>query len=400
MQAVPAYAETQNIVFKNFSENVILEPVNNEALLYKTIDDLKVKLSHRVIIKIKSDIDQSVLQKKFTFLNQVKLHYKAQSFSYCLAEIDPMINMQEALARLEKEPLVLLVQPDLLQLTDKESHQSDDHKNSDHDMNHYIESLKIADRWGFTRGKNIRIAVIDDGFDLKHEDLAEVNLAFSYDVETRTLDSSPKYPVDKHGTQVAGIIFAQHNNIGIDGIAPEAELIAIRHADTWTSRTLLSFYLSKMAKADVVNCSWTSRLLMQPVAEVIKDMALTGRNGLGSVMIFAAGNKRRLISQNENEAGLPDVVAVGAIGNDGQRLNLSNYGPTVNTFTYGKRIRTTGWGNEYSSLTGTSAAAAIVSGVVALILSIDNTIELSELKSKLNFALLTEELQIEEHGKK
>lgn len=400
MQMVSASAETQRIVFKNFSIEVALEAVNGETLLYKMASGLKVRLAHRVIIKTIPDVEQTKLQETFSFLKQVTLYYKAQNFAYYLAELDSKIDMQEALVRLEKDPLVLLVQPDLLQLADKESHQADEHQDAHHDASDYIEKLKIPDQWKLSKGKGIHIAIIDDGFDLKHEDLKEAQLAFAYDVETRTLDPSPRYPADRHGTQIAGIIFAQHNDIGIDGIAPEAELIAIRHADTWTSRTLLSFYLAKIAKADVVNCSWTSPSLMQPVAEVIQDLATTGRKGLGSIMIFAAGNKRRSISKNENEAGLPDVIAVGAIDNNEQRLKLSNYGPMVNVFTYGQRIRTTSWGNEYSLLTGTSAAAAIVSGMTALLLSANNAIELSELKSKLSSILSTEQSQINLYERK
>lgn len=384
LHSVGATAVTPTIVFNNFGDKVTLEPVNRDLKRYTTANGLLVQLNHRVLLKTEPDITKLELRHRFSFMDKVTLHYKAENFNFFVADLDQDAAIQDVLNQLSADPLIMLVQPDLLQIADKRHHQTGGagHLNNANDT--YLEKLDVKKLWRNSKGAGVRIAIIDDGFDLQHEEFAGSRIAFQYDVEESRLDASPKYPLDSHGTQVMGVIFAQHNGVGIDGIAPEAELIAIRHADTWTSRSLLGFYLAKMAQADIVNCSWTSPLLMQPVAEVIADLVVSGRQGLGTLVVFAAGNKRRQIQPGENEAGLPGVSVIGSINRNGDRMVKSNYGPLVKYYTYGDGIRTTALNNAYVLMRGTSVAAAISTGMAALILGHNNTIGLSALQKELS----------------
>ena len=83
--------------------------------------------------------------------------------------------------------------------------------------------VDIAHKQGLT-GKGVKIAVIDSGADLSHEDL-KYKEAISF-----LGDNNSQPPIDYfgHGTHVAGIIAAQDNGKGVIGVAPDAEIYSLR----------------------------------------------------------------------------------------------------------------------------------------------------------------------------
>ena len=322
----------QDIQFRNFDKIITLLKIDGDTYLLD--NKIQVKVTNRVVVKAENRLNRDALLRADKRVTDVTKLYISNNYTYYLLSFNDPDNLKSILRLSADLPMVKNVQPDLLQLRSKEAFPAG--------MNpaaNYIEELNIKELWDTTKGENARIAIIDDGFDLNHPDLRGVNLMFGYDVETNTLDPSPKSPLDIHGTRIAGIIFARHNGIGIDGIAPDAQLIAVRHADTWTSKMLLSFYLAKTAGADVVNCSWNSRILLEPVADVINDLTTSARNNLGAAVVFAAGNKGKPVEKGGSEASLPDVITVGS-ADDGKRLPFSNYGENVDVYTYGKNILT------------------------------------------------------------
>src|SRR5690606_6075268 len=97
--------------------------------------------------------------------------------------------------------------------------------------------------------KPVRLAIIDDGFNFKHPEFSAINLVFEYDADQKTSSASPKGELDQHGTLVAGLIVATADKKGIDGLAPDVELIAIRQASSWTSDMVLAFSVARMMRA-------------------------------------------------------------------------------------------------------------------------------------------------------
>jgi subtilisin family serine protease len=168
--------------------------------------------------------------------------------------------------------------------------------------------------------------------------------------------AKPVSKYDTHGTLVAGVIFASHNNFGANGIAPKSSFIAIRQPYNTTSQTILAFTLAKLAKADIINCSWNSPHLLEPVYDVLnhytKDIAI----------VFSAGNNSKRLIKNKTEASMDSVITV---GNSEQ---YSNYGEIVDIKTY-SHTYTTKAGGGYVEFSGTSASAPIVTGLLALYLS-------------------------------
>jgi subtilisin family serine protease len=224
----------------------------------------------------------------------------------------------------------------------------------------------------------VKIAIIDDGFDLQHADLQHVKQVFTYDIENNSTQTQSRNFYQQHGTQVAGIIFAEHNQLGIDGIAPKAGLIAIRQPSSWTSKTLLSFQLAQIAGADIINNSWHTRHLFEPIADVVNDLAVNGRNGLGVAVVFSAGNSGLELPALSSEALIDKAIVVGAIGKNGQRLASSNFGDSVDFFTYGDSALSTSNHNKYKDFGGTSLSTAVTSGMLALVFSQNEKIPLKQ----------------------
>jgi len=267
--------------------------------------------------------------------------------------------------KLREEDFIIYAQPDILQKR----------------QNHLDKQLTIASRyhlneiWKKTKGEGVKVAIIDDGFNLDHEDLKGLKLAFEYDVEQRQLNSSPKISHDKHGTQVAGIIFAQHNNKGIDGIAPNAELIAIRQTSSLTSHSILAFTVAHLAEADIINCSWKSSILLEPVYDVIIDIIKYGRKGKGTAIVFSAGNNAEEVLPYVTEASISEAIVVGAT------QAYSNYGKSVD-FILPSGIKTTKQ-KGYGRFGGTSATASVMSGLIALKMSANKTLDTKEIINQL-----------------
>lgn len=340
---------------------------------------VKVKTTGRIVVKAAPGVGKDALHRVDTQVTEVTELYLLDSGSYFAISFPDPEALEQILVRFISSPLVLAAQPDLLQIHDKSGRSAIHREPAD-----YIRKLGIDGLWKDTRGRGVKVAIIDDGFDLNHEDLHGVALTFGYDLESGTLDPSPRLAFDTHGTEVAGIIFARHNGLGIDGIAPEADFIAIRHPDTWTSQTILSFYLAKIAGADIINCSWKSRYLLEPIADVINDLTSKGRGGKGVVMIFAAGNEGTALTDHGSEAALPGVITVGAAGKDGRPLKFSNFGKWVDVYTFGRNIMTTSNGaKKYALFSGSSASAAIVSGTIALFLSREPDLGLTDVHQKI-----------------
>jgi hypothetical protein len=232
---------------------------------------------------------------------------------------------------------------------------------------------------------NTIIAVYDSGMDLTHPDLNLFPL--SYDVAS---DSSPSTIKDTHGTGCAGIIAAiGNNNIGITGIASSCPIMSITlpsvnpRDSTSGNRLAKGFQFAADNGCSVISCSWSVGIPPSPyLNNVILDVIKNGRNGLGSVVVFSAGNDNRSWP-NYPASSIEDIVVVGAMSPCGERKSElscdggnwgSNYGEKLDVVAPGIFIPTTdlldNTGYNYEFL-GTSAACPHVSAIAGLILSVN-----------------------------
>ena len=366
--------------FPNFGKVWCLVPAANDyppGVYRVSGKDLQVSLSDRLIVRANGFTRESLqaLDSRIEAVSELYLMDDAVYYSINVGVTDRLPAVMRSLSKVQG---VSLVQPDILQLRAK--HAADVPVST---PSTYLSQLGIPELWPATpQGRGVRVAVIDDGFDLNHEELQHTRVIFSYDTASRSQDVSPGGEDDSHGTRVAGTIFAAHNGVGIDGIAPQASLIAIRQPDTWTSHTILSFYLSKLSQADIVNASWRSQWLLEPMADIVADLAQNGRRGKGSAVVFSAGNSGINLVEDDSESQLQAAVVIGADNGQGQRTRFSNYGQTVDAYLYGKAAPAVVPGG-YGRFSGTSLSAAVASGYFALLLSQDPSLTLHQLVARL-----------------
>ncbi|MDT0647254.1 S8 family peptidase [Zunongwangia sp. F260] len=188
----------------------------------------------------------------------------------------------------------------------------------------------------------------------------------------------------KHGTHVAGIIAAQrNNNIGIDGVANNVEIMAIRavpDGDEYDKDIALAIRYAVDNGAKIINTSFGKYFSTNP-EWVMDELRYAAENDV--LIVNAAGNEsidldQTMVYPNDQSPEVPEEISnsfltVGALNFEyGSELvsGFSNYGRTnVDVFAPGSKIWSTTPNNEYEFLQGTSMAAPAVSGVAAMIRS-------------------------------
>lgn len=247
--------------------------------------------------------------------------------------------------------------------------------------------INVESAWQLIKGKNtVTVSVLDTGVDLQHEDLANSLL------QGMTVGDSIGYGAPKnwtksdskgHGTCCAGIIGAIDNNVGIMGVASGIRILPVNIAPYPCSSENQYGFASHFEKAqailwaypksDILSCSWKcgpSKMIEYAITEARKK----GRNGKGTIVVFAAGNDTSAVAFPGTVDG---VLTVGAIERNGSKCTFSNTGSSLDLVAFGWDITTTdvtgslGYtANGYFwGFNGTSAACPQVAGVAALMLS-------------------------------
>lgn len=241
--------------------------------------------------------------------------------------------------------------------------------------------MKACDAWNISKGENIIVAVVDQGIQLNHEDLAANIHSSSFNSETGT---SPSQVFGDHGSHCAGIIGAvQNNNKGISGIAPKSKLMSV-------SNSLAGTPTSRMKRADGINWawqngaavitnSWGSSIMYTVIDDAINNALTQGRNGKGSVVLFATGNDYGAVGYPAKSN--PKILAVGANTRHGLRASFSNYGTELDVVAPGEDIYSTLANNNYGNMSGTSMATPYVAGVAALILAVNPALSEQEVRN-------------------
>lgn len=207
--------------------------------------------------------------------------------------------------------------------------------------------VNVTAAWEVTRGKDIVIAIIDDGVDIDHEEFdLPGKIVHPRDVTEDSDDARPKdrTGADNHGTACAGVACAagQHH---ASGVAPEAKLMPIRLRSSLGSQAEAeAFEWAANHGADVISCSWgpvdgawwnpddarhNHTVRLPDSTRLAIDYAIRqGRDGKGCVIAWAAGNGNESV-ENDGYASYDKVIAVAACNDRNTRCVYSDFGDSV-----------------------------------------------------------------------
>ena len=266
-------------------------------------------------------------------------------------------------------------------------------------------NIDIESVWNEYRGKGVKIGVIDSQIDFTHSDLdGNYDLKSDYNFDQKSGDVSFTVKgADHHGTLVAGVIAAEGNNgVGSVGIASEATLVGYGvnyGAADAVDQVIKALHMS--SAVDVVNNSYSFNRpftdnfnKVSTLEAAVADPAETGRGGLGTVVVFSAGNGGGDDSSNfHNLQNSPYSIAVGAVDRDGEASSFTSLGANVLLSAAGRDVFTTEPGERFETkATGTSFSAPAVSAVAGLMLEANDQLGYRDVQQILGLSARREGL--------
>ena len=292
-------------------------------------------------------------------------------------------------------------------------------KNYGQGLNYKIGAdIKIEQAWEYTLGDAVRVGIIDDGIDKFHEDVDYVD-GYSVDNPTARLPFHSASNTNNHGTQAATLIAGKKNDRGSVGVAPEARLYIVNiDRSSSVSNVVEAFLWMERNRVQVVSNSWGSYNVPDPISGVIIHMINTSNRGQGIPIVFAVGNDNKNLDAEgvNDESEIPGVIAVGGSTPFDNRYQKSNYGENltlvapatdlivgrkfdkgVNTALAvqtcaikiclsksGTRLYTNAAESVlYMKESGTSLAAPIVAGGIALMMEVNDKLTAIQVKEIL-----------------
>jgi len=239
----------------------------------------------------------------------------------------------------------------------------------------HLSRINALAAWDAAAGQGVTIAVLDTGVDATHPDLAAQIVAGwnFYDNNSNSAD------VNGHGTAVAGTAAAAFNNgIGVASVAGAAKIMPIRVTDSggYASASTIAQGLAWAADrgARVANVSISGlpgNATIQTAANYLRSK--------GGLLVASAGN-------TGSDPGLAEdrtMVVASATGSSDTLTSWSSFGRYVTVSAPGDYIWTTQRGGTYGQWWGTSFAAPVAAGVIALMMSARPDLSASQIESLL-----------------
>lgn len=302
---------------------------------------------------------------------------------HCIVfEVPASVPLDTVMAQLAADPRVESAQP----LRNFQTHSLHPHGGAHYDdpyvgLQENLTSMQVEQAHQWSRGRGVRVAVIDSGVDDAHPDLAR-RITLSRDL-TGLRNTARK---EKHGTAVAGVIAADAGNgEGIVGIAPEATVLALRacwqladaerrdagsRCNSFTLAQAITLAIAE--RADIINMSLSGPA--DPLLERLLRKALAmGKIVVGAVPETMAGGT----AEAGFPANLPGVLAVAS-----QEAGSADGTPGT-LYAPGRKVLTLRPEARYDFEDGSSMAAANVTGVVALLLAAQPRLTAAEIRELL-----------------
>jgi thermitase len=240
----------------------------------------------------------------------------------------------------------------------------------------------------------IRVAVLGDGIDAGHPDLAGT-------VVGRFDALRARGPWNWHGTACAGLIAGRgQDGTGIRGVAAGCSLLDVRVGRMEIAGAAWMTGIGAICRgiewswreagAAVILLGWTEALESPEIRSAIEAARTRGRDGRGCLIVAAAGDQPGPVAF---PGSLPNLLTVAASNSfdeaknpwtrDGEPGWGSAHGPEVDLLAPGVQVLSTGPGGRRIRFGGTAAAAAMVAGACALVLSLRPHLTEAELRELL-----------------
>ena len=339
-------------------------PPTTGAGLNPDLADTRTAFSKSVIVTLATDLDMSLqrtradLAEEFDLVSLYAWPLESIDLHCVVFEIDDDRQPQEVAEALAADRRIESAQP-VQSFTQQSSSYDDPH----YELQHGLQHLRVENLHQWSTGRGVRVAVVDTGIDAGHPDLQDSLVSSQRFIRPRETKGRV------HGTAVAGIIAASANNkLGVVGVAPDAELISLQACverelgapglcDTFSLAKALDFAI--MNEIQVLNLSFSGPadpLLRRLIRQAIRR----------EIIVVAAMNEGR--SEMGFPASMTDVIAVGTTNLQGALELESSQAGFAALAAPGVDILTTVPGGGYDFLSGSSFAAAHVSGIAALVL--------------------------------
>jgi len=234
-----------------------------------------------------------------------------------------------------------------------------------------IPMVQAEEAWhlGVT-GQGVKVCVMDTGIDVNHEDFVTEHLdGTSAITELHDWDSDG----NGHGTHVSGTIAAAHNDLGVVGVAPDAEIFTVKVFNDnggwiYASDLVENAYRCLENGAYIINMS-----LGGPGSSEAESRGFEALHADGALLVAASGNSGSY--EMSYPASYPEVVSVAAVDENGSLAYFSTYNEMVDIAAPGVNVLSTvptpsnDLRSPYGIKSGTSMASPHVAGVAALLFS-------------------------------
>lgn len=388
----------------------------------------------QLVVEFKEGADQASIDSLITGVGAEVIRPPQPTFGFVQYRLSypPGVDPLEVAATIYEHPLVNWADPDNMALVRTANSPTDPH----YPLQYYFKNdanpgvdINIEPAWEMTLGGGVpstggvRVAVLDQGVEADHPDFGDrISTSLAYDAVdgNHQYASEPECSADGHGTNAAGIIAAQHSNgEGLAGGAPDVYVIPVRiDTDCGSFPTAADvadgiIWAWYYTDSDVLSNSWVWGAGPEPaITDAINDAASQGRDGKGAVVVFGAGNcsdrSQGVYCQVEYPAYLSSVLAVGAIDRDGlpaeytprdwdldlvalsgreaHQFNCDTRGDVVTTEltgNWGCNDGPNGEADYTENFTGTSATAPQVAAAAVLVISLDQSMLGSDVRSRI-----------------
>jgi subtilisin family serine protease/PKD repeat protein len=292
-------------------------------------------------------------------------------------QVSPEIDVEEAISKLENDSDIEIVEPNLVyQLESTVSTTVTDPQLETFQW--APQKIKADAVWDSYTGSGVLVAVIDTGITTAHTEFSG-NGKLILGPDFGMNDNEP-FDHRGHGTHVAGIIAANADGKGMVGIAPGASILVIKcfhdragEKAVSTDATILSIHYAISRQADIINMSLGTANVYKFLPEIINPSklylnAIKDAINAGVVVVTAAGND--MTSLPIAPGSLSGAIMVAATRADDMLAPFSNHNPSLSLSAPGLNIYAPDYrtSNGYCFKDGTSMAAPVVSGAVALLL--------------------------------